>query len=340
MINLYTKDGWLDTTSILAAGYPFTFIIGARGIGKTYGILLDVVREKIPHILMRRTQVETEIISKPEFLPYKPVCDALGVDVTSASVVKNVSGVFDLADPEKPFGYIAPLSTFANLRGFDMSAVELIYLDEFIPEVERRPIKAEYETFLNAYETVNRNRELAGRPPVRAICTANSNTIDNPYFLGLGIVNKIYAMQRKGKSIYADDKRGLLVISLNRSPISAAKADTALYRLAAGSSFSDMALNNVYSGTDDSRISNRQRMIEYRPMVTIGEITIYKHKSEIRYYISTHKQGGAASYTSGTDDIARFRSKYHIILASAFLEDRVLFEDAVSQILFKRYLLG
>jgi hypothetical protein len=340
MINLYDKNGWLDCESIIAAGYPFTFIIGARGIGKTYGILKYILEHKIRHILLRRTQVESEIISKPEFHPYKSVCRDMGLEITTASVVKNVAGVYSLDDPDDLLGYIAALSTFANLRGFDTSDVDLVYLDEFIPEEGKTPIKAEFEKYLNMYETVNRNRELTGRQPVRAICTANSNTIDNPYFLGLGIVNKIYAMQRKGKSIYADDKRGLLVISLSGSPISEAKADTALYRLASGTGYADMALNNIYSGTDDSRISNRERMIEYRAMVTVGEITIYKHKSDLRYYVSTHRQGGAGSYTAGTDDLLRFKSKYHMLLATAYLEDRVIFEDAISQLLFKKYLIG
>lgn len=336
-MKLYTSEGWLDCESILSQGYPFIFIIGARGIGKTYGVLDYTLQHKIKHILLRRTQVECEIIGKPEFLPYKPVCKDRGYDVTTASVVKHVAGVYRDGQDD-PIGYIAALSTFANLRGFDTSEVELVYLDEFIPEKSRSPIKAEFETFLNMYETVNRNRELFGRPPVKVVCTANSNSIDNPYFLGLGIVNKIYSMQRKGRSIYADDKRGLLVISLSRSPISDAKKDTALYRLAGNTSYSDMALSNIYSGADYSRIASA-RMIEYRPIVTVGEITIYKHKSDTRYYVSTHQQGAGSFYTSSTDDLLRFKSKYTMLLGTAYMEDRVKFEDVVSQILFKKYLL-
>lgn len=342
-MNLFLKAGWLDCESIIKSGYPFIFIIGARGIGKTYGVLKYILDYDIKHMLLRRTQVESDIISNPEFHPYKKICSDEDIKITTAPVVKNVAGIFRQdADDEivRPgLGYIAALSTFANIRGFDSSDVNLIYLDEFIPEAGKTPIKMEFEKFLNMYETVNRNRELDGEDPVQAICTANSNTIDNPYFIGLGIVNKIYAMQRKGRNIYTDDKRGLLVISLSGSPISAAKQDTALYRLAAGSGYASMAINNEYAGTDSARISNKERMIEYRPMFTVGEITVYRHKSDLKYYVSTHKQGAGDLYTTSSDDIIRCKNRYSFIVGTAFLEDRVIFEDAISQVLFKKYLL-
>ena len=65
------------------------------------------------------------------------------------------------------------LSTFGNLRGVDFSDVDMIFFDEFVPQKNARPIKAEAEAFFNLYETVNRNRELDGRPPVRVLMLSN-----------------------------------------------------------------------------------------------------------------------------------------------------------------------
>ena len=238
----------------------------------------------------------------------------------------------------EPFGYICALSTFSNLRGFDASDVQMIFYDEFIPETTAKPIKSEYETLLNVYETVNRNRELKGQAPVKLVCCANSNTIDNPYFIGLGVINKIASMQAKGKMIYSDKDRGLLIINLTKSPISAKKKDTALYRLSENTDFGDMALENLYSGTDTSTIS-RERLIEYKPRVTVGEITIYLHKSKRVYYATTHKSGSPVTFGTSTDDLERYRNAYRKIYITAYYEDRFLFEDAVSQVLFKRYTL-
>ena len=59
------------------------------------------------------------------------------------------------------------LSVVANIRGIDFSDYDYILFDEFIPSDGERPIKREFEAFLNFYETVNRNRELEGKPAVK-----------------------------------------------------------------------------------------------------------------------------------------------------------------------------
>ena len=341
--DLFLKSGYLNVNAIMDCEYPFVFIIGARGIGKTYGILKYIKENGINSIIMRRTQVEVDIISNPAFHPYKKLCSDKGWSMTTKPVTKGVTGICEIHDDGEtggPFAYIAALSTFANLRGFDSSDVDLIYLDEFIPEPSKKSlIKNEFEALLNAYETVNRNRELEGKQPVKLICSANSNTIDNPYFIGLEIVNKIYSMQNKGKMIFCDSHRGLMVINLVNSPISRAKQETVLYKLSGSGNFSAMALSNEYSGYDDKRISNKENMIEYRPLFTVGEITMYKHKSKTRYYVSTHRRGAPDTYTASSDDIARCKNRYAFIVATAFYDDKILFEDVVSQILFCKYLL-
>lgn len=341
--DLYLPSGYLNVDRILKEPYPFIFIIGARGVGKTYGILKYIYDNGIQSMIMRRTQVQADIISSNAFHPYKKLCADFNWHMRAVPVVKNITGICtcDAEDEiiEAPFAYIAALSTFSNLRGFDASDVDLIFLDEFIPESGSKPVPAEFEKYLNCYETVNRNRELEGAVPVKFVCAANSNTIDNPYFIGIGIVNKIHAMQRKGKNIYTDDKRGLLVINLSNSPISKQKKDTALYRLSAGTGFEEMALSNQYGDLDVSRISNKERIIDYRPIFSVGEITIYKHKSQIKYYVTTLRSGSPETYTTTGDDLNRCRNKYAFAIVDAFYDDHIIFEDAACQVLFTNYLL-
>lgn len=340
---LFLKSGYLNVDRILEEDYPFIFIIGARGVGKTYGILKYIYESDIKALLLRRTQVQADIISNNAFHPYKKLCTDNGWNIRTMPIVKGIVGLCSANSDDEiiapPFGFIAALSTFSNLRGFDASDVDIIFLDEFIPETGSKPIQSEFEKYLNCYETVNRNRELSGEPPVKFICAANSNSIDNPFFIGLGIVNKIYAMQKKGKSIYTDDRRGLMVINLAYSPISEAKADTALYRLSAGTGFENMALSNEYGDLDTSRISNRERVIDYRPIFTVGEITIYKHKSLIKYYVTTLRSGSPDTYTTTADDLKRCRNKYAFAIVDAFYDDHIIFENATCQVLFTNYLL-
>lgn len=335
---LYLESGYLNVDHIMSLDYPFTFIIGARGVGKTYGVLEYIYENKEKYIHLRRTQVQADLLSSSAFQPYKQLCADKGWNIGVNSVAKNVSGIAEIEDDvfKDNFGYICALSTFSNLRGFDASDVNIIFYDEFIPETTAKPIRSEYETLLNVYETVNRNRELKGCKPVKLICCANSNTIDNPYFIGLGVINKIASMQSKGRMIYKDDSRGLLIINLSKSPISQKKKNTALYRLSDNTDFGQMALENLYAGTDMSTIS-RERLIEYKPKVNVGEITIYVHKSKRVYYATTHKSGTPVAFSTSTDDLERYRNAYRKIFMCAYYEDRFLFEDAVSQVLFKRY---
>ena len=340
---LFLKSGYLNVDRILQEDYPFIFIIGARGVGKTYGILQYIYEFHEKALLLRRTQVQADIISNNAFHPYKKLCENNNWHIRTIPIVKGVVGLCTCNSDdeiiESPFAYIAALSTFSNLRGFDASDVDYIFLDEFIPEVGSKPVPNEFEKYLNCYETVNRNRELSGEPPVKFICAANSNCIDNPYFIGLGIVNKIYAMQRKGKSIYTDEKRGLMVINLAFSPISEAKRETALYRLSAGTGFENMALSNEYGDLDTSRISNRERIVDYRPIFSVGEITIYKHKSLIKYYVTSLRSGSPDTYTTTADDLKRCRNKYAYAIIDAFYDDHIIFENATCQVLFTNYLL-
>ena len=338
---IYLDSGYLNVDYIVNLDYPFTFIIGARGVGKTYGVLKYIYENKVKYIHLRRTQVQADLLCSNAFQPYKQLCTDFNWNIGVTPVAKNISGLAEIEDETflTPFGYLCALSTFSNLRGFDASDVDVIFYDEFIPEKTAKPIKSEYETLLNVYETVNRNRELKGSKPVKLICCANSNTIDNPYFIGLGVINKIASMQSKGKMIYTDDDRGLLIINLSKSPISARKKNTALYKLSENTDFGDMALNNLYSGTDISTIS-RERLIEYKPRVSVGEITIYRHKSKNIYYATTHKSGSPITYNTSTDDLERYRNAWKKIYLCAYYEDRFLFEDAVSQVLFKRYTMN
>ena len=252
-MELYTSAGWLDVPGILPGAPPFNIIVGGRGTGKTFGFLEEfrLVNPR-PFILMRRSQVETDLISNPDFTPFRALDRVRGCTTVIKKLSKYHAGIYNgelnsdgTVSPAGPLlGYTAALSTLHNVRGFSADEILDLILDEFNPEKGSNKIPDEFGTFQNAYETVNRNRELEDppRPPLRAWLLANSNNLGNPYFIGLGIVEQVDKMIRKGISVWTDEARGLRVIILNNSPISAAKASTALYRLGGSGTFRDMAL--------------------------------------------------------------------------------------------------
>ena len=181
MGKIYTDYGWVNWDYILSQPAAFIQVIGARGVGKTYGLMKKLIREKKKFLYMRRLKSQLDQCGKTEGNPFKK----LNMDLDLKILPYPTGGMITFRYNEKA-GEIAAagvaLSVVANVRGVDYSDYDYIVFDEFIASVGERPIKNEFSAFLNFYETVNRNRELEGRDPVKCIMLGNANTLVNPYF--------------------------------------------------------------------------------------------------------------------------------------------------------------
>lgn len=340
---LYLPDGWVNMRAIINNDMPFVALCGGRGTGKTYGALSVCIEDNIKFIYMRRLQAQVDLLMRPEFNPFKTINTDRDTDITPFSVNKYIAGYYHTETNDKgkvipagePLGYMLALSTISNLRGFDMSDVDLLILDEFIPERHERPIKDEASAFFNAYETINRNRELLGKAPLKCVMLSNANDLGNPYFIELNLVMKCERMRQRGIEYLEDKKRGIGLCILKESRISKEKAGTALYKLTAGTEFSYMAINNEFAGEERGRIGSRS-LFEYKPRVKVGEIVIYKHKSRGEYYCCSHLTGNCKSYGTGPVDLARFRKEF-FLLWSEYMRNNIIFESYLCEILFQKY---
>ena len=333
-MGLYLESGYLDFEKIVNYRIPFNFIIGGRGSGKTYGALKFVLDHHKKFMLLRRLQSQIDLVGKPEFSPFKAVASDMEIEITVKSISKYNSAFMH---GDEVLGYSAALSTISNLRGFDASDVEMIIYDEFIPEPHEKPMRAEGTAFLNMYETVNRNRELKGADPVQLIALANSNDLANAIFIELGIVDKVQKMAERRQEILIDRDRGIGIFMLEFSPISNEKRKTALYRLmAAENDFTEMALNNSFSGNTIERVEGRN-LKEFIPILKVGELAIYKHKSKREYYVSTHASGAIREIGTGDLDLKRFRT-YYSYLWECYLAGDMVFESYALQVLFEKYM--
>lgn len=328
----YPDTGYVNIGGILFEGYPFNFICGGRGTGKTYDALRTARNKGIKFIFLRRTQAQADLISKAEFSIFKPLNEDEGWNIYPERVSKYNSA---FVENDIQIGYTAALSTLSNMRGFDASDIQLIIYDEFIPEKHERPIKNEAAALWNAYETINRNRELKGIAPVQLLCLANANDITNPVFESLNLIRVADRMQKKGSERWTDDKRGIQLIMLQRSPISRKKGNTVLYNLTEGSDFSRMSLDNSFNV---NRQHVRPRPLgEYIPVCLIGELCVYRHKSDPRLYCTTH-QAGVFSRRFGTSDTDRIY--YRRIFChhwEMYIQNQIDFEDVLSETLFLHY---
>lgn len=346
-MNLYNEDGYLNIEAILNTNLPFLFVTGGRGIGKTFGALNYVIEHDKKFVFLRRTQSQVDLINKPEFSPFKPIADYRGMEIISKPISKYNVGFFKGAENDeggieavgKCLGYSMALSTISNLRGFDASDVEIMIFDEFQPEKHERPIKNEAQAFFNAYETINRNRELQGRPPLQALCLSNSNNAGNSLYMELKLISKVENMKKKGQVYSLDYNRGIGIFLLDDSPISIKKNETALYKATQGNEFQQMALSNDFAEFKSNSI-NPQPIKEYKALCTIGEITFYKHKTDShQFYCTTLKVGTpeGETYDSTETDIKRWYRK-HYYLWEAYMRNRIYFEDATCELIFNKYM--
>lgn len=347
-INIFDKNGYLDWDKIfkIAEKCPFIWVTGGRGTGKTYGCLEKVWRTGEPFMYLRRTQKQADIASKPETHPFKKLEEDGKVPMlTTKTVAKDLTGIY-LAEPNEDGdkiiatgnyrGLIAALSTYSSCRGLNMSEIKTIIFDEFCPEPHEKSIKQEASCLWNLYESIDRNRQLSGESPLKLICLANANDIANPYFVDLGLVKKAEEMMREKQRISIDEKRGLCIIYLDYSPISERKKHTALYKLTANkdSQFSQMALQNRYY-TDESAVIKPQKLPgEWIPVCRINGITIYKHKSNRTFYVSTYSTGTCKQYGSSYAEKKRFLNHF-LYLWTAYLRNQIMFEEYLCLVLFE-----
>lgn len=329
---LYLDSGYLNIGRVLSYDTPFILCVGGRGTGKTFGALKHCRENAQRFLYLRRTKAEIESVTTKENHVFRPHNMKYDWSIEPHPLINGMVEWFD-NESNQVIGLGAALSTFANIRGVGLDDVEVIIYDEFIPELRARPIKDEANAVFNMVESVNRNRELEGKPPVTLLCLANSNDLANPLFIALSIVTLAEKMIATGKEIEIIHERGLALFCLQRSPISEKKRETALYKLTAGSGFAEMALDNVFTANKERSDIRSLPLIEFSALFTVGEITVYRHKSKDLLYCCTHASGARRKYGTGETELARLR-RHEMHAWWSYLRREMTFETYYCEILF------
>lgn len=308
---------------------PFTFIVGGRGIGKTYNSIERALTEyKGKFLYLRNTKEQLQESCGAFGNPFKKWAQDHDKDIVMR-LEKSHSVVYEtIAEGVKSeiniIGFGANLSTFENLRGVDLSNVEFIIFDEFI---ENRTLTFDqFKAFLQMYETVNRNRELMGQEPVKVVLLSNAQRLGNPILRGFNLIPVIENMQKTGQRSYAN---GSIRIELPFSEVSEAKRGTALYAAVNGSGYSKEALDNNFVNDSFTGIKT-VNLMEYTPVVCIDEIYIYRHKSNTMYYACA-TPANVKKYRS-KDNYIIFYRLYGLRLKLAYGSDQLQFSDYATKV--------
>lgn len=319
---------------------PLSVYFGGRGVGKTFNILKHLIDEDLRFIWLRDTETVVDkmiagnSITFPLELEYP---DFPHIECFRDNKIGKFATFTPDKEIDKTYGYLMALSTFKNARGLDFSDIQVIVFDEFIPELgAKQTISYMGETFLNMYETVNRNRELKGQPPVHIILLSNTNEIYSPVIEALGLSDLIEDMSARGKKLYKT--ADIHVEFIDNKKFTEAKENTFLYRVASSNRFREMALNNAFS---ESRalIRRNMKLQGYKPVLQLvtkssGEYVLLTndekyywkkgHYKELLTYDMDNKQEAMLLRYLFTDNLRQFYISGNMYFDSIFTQRNIL----------------
>lgn len=158
------------------SGYDklFNFVVGQRGVGKTYSLKTTAINNFIRHglrtswVMRYRTEIDA-ITENSKF--FEDVLNKYGIDFK----IEGNTGYIKKEDSFERFISFKALSE-SSLKAISDPTVSLVVFDEFVPISGVRYLKNEVERFLEYYLTISRGRD------VKAFFLANNISPVNPYF--------------------------------------------------------------------------------------------------------------------------------------------------------------
>lgn len=344
-LDLYTREGWLNIPSLASVQAWCIVVIGKRQVGKTYGTLQYVLQQGTPFVYMRRTDTEFQAITSDPglnpFLPFRVGTNHVGIEKDGKISYKigetemDESGVPHIINR---LGIGLTLAGISRIRGFNGSIYTDVVYDEFIPEKIVVQRKAEGDALLNAYVTINGNRELEGKPPLRLWLLANAFDIGNNVLQELGIVETVSSMSKKGEEYRLLDT-GVLVVMPKSEGISKKRGETAFIRHMSrnkNNKFYQMAMENKFSYNNLSQV-RAMSLRGMSPEFAVKE-NFYCYKYDrLRWYVCKSPFQTYKTYADNNIGKAQFFKDYPLFQA-AYSLGQVYFSDVSTLLAFQKFL--
>ena len=221
----------------------FNFVLGERGVGKTYGatkfVINDFIKRGNQFVYLRRYKTELKN-SVPKFFD---------------SLIKNnefKEHKFSVKDNTfyvdgKVCGYAIPLSTANILKSTSFASVKTIIFDEFIIDKGTyHYLQNEVVQLLDIVETIGRLRDI------RVLFLGNAISITNPYFA-------YFNLSLPYKSEFKTFKDGLILVNyIKNEAYRETKKQTRFGKLIKDTSYGKYAIDNEFLRDSKSFICKKQ----------------------------------------------------------------------------------
>lgn len=315
------KALYYDPNKMLSYNRILNFLIGARGIGKSYGMKKYVIKRFLKSgkqfMYLRRYKDELKKIPKffDDIMPEFP-----DTELKVKGRTFYING--------KVAGYAIPLSTWQSEKSNAYPDVETVLYDEFIREKDNSGyIPNEPEALLNLLDTVFRNRE-----DVRCICMANAVTIVNPFFLYFNLLPDLNKRYNAYESV--------LIEIPDSKDFSDERRKTRFGKLIDGTEYAEMSLDNEFVNDSQVFIEKRTKDSKFVFALVYKGMTIgiwVDVKEGVMWLSNDYDPSTKYMFALSKDDhtdtailITGWRNNYHLKkMVNAFMSGVLRFENQV-----------
>lgn len=333
------NDGYYHFATDIEA-YPDAWcymVYSRRGPGKTYSALRYMYANNIKFAYIKRTNDDVSLICSScegfESSPFAPLNRDFNLNVRAVEIKKGLAGFYN-CDTEgnpvgAPVGIIFSMNSISKYKGFDMSDVEYMIWDEFIPQRGEVVKRAEGDMALSSYITISRDRQKRGRQPLRLVLFANSEDIVCPMTDELEVIDVIAEMNASGEAY--SETRGIMIHHITDEEVPLADSEqSGIYDAMRDTAWGRRTWGGDFASNDFSRIAKKS--------LKGGRIMSAFRYKHITYYEYLYDDGTAYISLSGSadkcrlydinneSDAMRFYYERAIAIRSASIEGRVLYQ--------------
>lgn len=309
----------------------FNFIVGMRGVGKTFGAEINAIRKALKKdeqfIYMRRYKDELQmsrdtffdaIITEEIFPDWDFRINGKKAEAAHKKTAKDKKRQW------KIIGWFIPLSVAQSVKSVSFSKVTTIIYDEFIIEkgnIQYLPNEA--IKFQGFYSTVARNREN-----VRVYFLANAVSITNPYFL-------YYRIRPDKAGEFSTYRDGFIVCQF----VDAKDFEEEVYKTRFGrfikdTEYADYAVQNEFADNHDELLGAKSpAAVYYMTLETShGTFSVWMDYKESKQYIQENRPKQEFMFTLMPSKMGEGKTLLHYndkilsTLRTSFRHGKVIFD--------------
>lgn len=296
-----------DWEKTLSYDADVTMVVGARGIGKTYGLRKQFIRDwlKDGSRFVEATRFKNELsgVSDGYF-------NRVGKEFPELAFKTDARYAYVSKDKDKDkriwhiIGYFVALSSEQSYKKRTFDKVRRLVLDEAVLDRTDRYhtyLPNEYQKLANMIDTVSRERADTECLRPRAYLLGNALDLANPYFAAYRIPTKMqfgYSWH-KGKTC-------LLHYVQDAEYATEKVAGTVAGRMLAGTEAGDVAAGNLFIRDTEEFVKPKPRSAEYRFGIVLNgrRFGIWLDSNEGLYHVTekTPNQKGKPVYSLTASD--------------------------------------